>query len=221
MFQRRPTFLGDDPDHDQLLAAVGAIQRAWMTRVACAGDGKVHRERGTEWIYSAGHEPEVTIAFSRWTGREAGKGLDRILSACRRIQGLRQVACWSVLEQPSPPELGAILAARGFEWGWRPHWMWLHLHRLSDSRRESIPVRIEVVSDDAPWDAKDLPYCDPDTFSRLVTLARAEPRRVWHFAAFLDGRPVGHSVLSLTTGALGVAGIFNVGVWSQRSGVRE
>ena len=35
---------------------------------------------------------------------------------------------------------------------------------------------------------------------------------VWHFAAWLKGEPVGHSTLCLTTGALGIAGIYDVGV---------
>jgi len=35
---------------------------------------------------------------------------------------------------------------------------------------------------------------------------------VWHIGAWLEGRLVGHSVLNLTTGRQGVAGLFNVGV---------
>jgi hypothetical protein len=35
---------------------------------------------------------------------------------------------------------------------------------------------------------------------------------MWHFGAWLDGKIVGHSILFLTTGKYGVAGIYNVGV---------
>jgi GNAT superfamily N-acetyltransferase len=43
-------------------------------------------------------------------------------------------------------------------------------------------------------------------------LSAATPRRLWHFGAWLDGKVVGHSVLFLATGRMGVAGIYNVGV---------
>jgi hypothetical protein len=43
-------------------------------------------------------------------------------------------------------------------------------------------------------------------------MADFEPRRIWHFVAWLAGEPVGHSTLFLTTGPLGVAGIYGVGV---------
>ncbi len=38
------------------------------------------------------------------------------------------------------------------------------------------------------------------------------PRQIWHFVAWLDGQPVGHSTLCLTRGSLGIAGIYGVGV---------
>jgi GNAT superfamily N-acetyltransferase len=44
------------------------------------------------------------------------------------------------------------------------------------------------------------------------TLASERPRRVWHLAAWRDGEPVGHATVNVTTGRLGVAGIYDMGV---------
>ena len=40
----------------------------------------------------------------------------------------------------------------------------------------------------------------------------ARPRRTWHLGAWRDGRPVGHALVNVTTGPLGVAGIYDMGV---------
>jgi GNAT superfamily N-acetyltransferase len=54
-----------------------------------------------------------------------------------------------------------------------------------------------------------------------VRLASARPRRVWHIGAWRDGAPVGHATLNVTTGRLGVAGIYDMGVAQdeQRRGI--
>ena len=43
-------------------------------------------------------------------------------------------------------------------------------------------------------------------------LATSRPRRVWHLAAWRDGEPVGHATVNVTSGRLGVAGIYDMGV---------
>jgi GNAT superfamily N-acetyltransferase len=43
-------------------------------------------------------------------------------------------------------------------------------------------------------------------------MTERHPRQVWHFVASLGGEVIGHSTLFVTSGPLGVAGIYDVGV---------
>ena len=54
-----------------------------------------------------------------------------------------------------------------------------------------------------------------------LRLARKRPRRVWHVGAWRDGVAVGHVTVNVTTGRLGVAGIYDMGVAAseQRRGI--
>ena len=61
-------------------------------------------------------------------------------------------------------------------------------------------------------DVDDLPlYSRPNGQDRRAKSDNRPPQQR-HFGAWLDGKVVGHSVLHLTTGALGVAGLYSVGV---------
>src|SRR5713101_9367665 len=124
-----PTFLGQNPTPAQLLRAVARNhQQLWIHSARLRG-GEVRRENGATWIYLPGSPGEVVISFPRMARARASDQLDAILHFCRCHRPLRSVACWS-LEPAPPPDLGALLLARGFEWGWQPHWMWLDLRKM-------------------------------------------------------------------------------------------
>jgi GNAT superfamily N-acetyltransferase len=74
---------------------------------------------------------------------------------------------------------------------------------------EGLHIAVEEEND---WEVDDLPYYHRKDAARLQVYAQTKPQRTWHFGAWLEGRIVGHSLLHLTTGAFGVAGIYNVGV---------
>jgi len=90
--------------------------------------------------------------------------------------------------------------------------MWLDLRKMRTRHPKPRGLRVEIVGGEAIWDVDDLPYYSQDAAAHLHAASRLRPRRVWHFAAWLDGKVVGHSVLNLTTGRFGVAGIFSCGV---------
>lgn len=205
------TFI-QNPTPAQLQQAAAENHLHWMRQLALVAGGEIRQEDGATWIYSPASEGEVIIAFPRLTERNASERLEAIMAYCRQ-RSLQQVACWS-LDPTQPPDLGARLAARGFEWGWRPHWMWLDFQKMLTDHAKPHRLQVGLVEDEEIWDAgvDDLPYYSYDYATHLQALARLHPRRVWHFAAWLDGKPVGHSALHLTTGRLGVAGIFNCGV---------
>jgi GNAT superfamily N-acetyltransferase len=90
--------------------------------------------------------------------------------------------------------------------------MWLDLRRLAADHPHPGGLRVELAEEGATWDVEGLPYYSPD--ARLSSGAEDRPhrRRIWRFAAWLDGGVVGHSAVFVTTGRLGVAGIYDCGV---------
>ena len=121
----------------ELVAAAVRGHRAWMARGA-----ETHDEPGLLWTLAA---HRLDIAFPELASCDAGGRIDAILAAGRGA-GVPEAACWSVL--PSPTEhLSALLVARGFEIGWRPHWMGLELAALP-ADRPPAGVAVELHSAD-------------------------------------------------------------------------
>lgn len=209
----RLTFLGPGAAAAELVRATAANHRDMFVRGALGSGGRVHHEYGMTWTHSPldGH---ITIAFPRLPSRTAGTTLDMLLADCRR-HAPREIACWS-LTPAYPRDLGARLAARGFEWGWRPHWMALDLSRMRADFPVPAGLRITVEAGEPDWDVDDLPYYsrprrDQGADGQATPTWRGQ-RRDWRFGAWLNGKIVGHSGVHLTTGRLGVAGIYDVGV---------
>ena len=173
--------------------------------------GETGRTDGICWARTAGDEGEVVITFPHLRMKNAGAAFDAVIAACR-TRNLQQVSCWSETTK-HPAYLGACLAARGFEWGWKPHWMALDLHTAGSEFSAAGDVQIRLDEGDAASEnTNDLPYYALSEAERLQKLARANPRRTWRFGAWQNGILVGHCVLFVTVGAFGVAGIYNVGV---------
>jgi predicted N-acetyltransferase YhbS len=194
----------------ELTAAVAECMREWIVRNALASGGAVTQAAGGEWADKRAPSRELTLAFPR-LGAEASEVIDAML-AVGRDQGAASVACWSLLP-PTPPDLGARLVARGFEWGWQPHWMVMELDDELEPAPRPDGVELAEVDGLPDWDVADLPYFDRAAAGVYHALTSARPQRVWHFAAYRDGRPVGHTLLSVTSAdALEVAGIFDAGV---------
>jgi ribosomal protein S18 acetylase RimI-like enzyme len=169
-------------DRARLLRAIAANHRAWFRRRAGVGGGRVERVGGLDVVVADGFG---TIAFP--SGRAAGlrEELDDALAL-----GLRAMSCWALREDR---RLGTLLVARGFEWGWQPHWMARDLSAVPDDTggHEVVPADGDVPND--------LPYASaaplPRAARRLVVLA--------------GGRPVGHVVVNPWRG---IAGIYDMGV---------
>ena len=212
---RRPLrFLGPDASTEQLIQATASNHTVWMTESALTSGGEVCRTDGALWAYTPGPNGGADLPFPQMPSATAGSTLDAILADCRK-QAVGRVGCWAVTPT-RPRDLGARLMARGFEWGWRPHWMALNLDAMPTEIPLPDGLRI-AVEDEAEWDVDDLPYYIRRTEngvspSQATTHSLIGPRRRWHFGAWQDGRVVGHCVLHLTTGRDGVAGIYNMGV---------
>jgi ribosomal protein S18 acetylase RimI-like enzyme len=110
----------------------------------------------------------------------------------RRARQLKldRMSCWSLGEDRV---LGTLLIARGFEWGWEPHWMARELNRIPRDQGEYVVVPFERGSRDG-----ELPY-------RTVT----DPAGVHHLAVRHGGDTVGQVIVNPWRG---FAGVYNMGV---------
>jgi predicted N-acetyltransferase YhbS len=187
-----------------LVRAAAANQREWMLRAAEAAGGVVHREPGVCWAVSP---TGAVLAFPELSRERLGGLLPQFLSAAGRAAA-REASCWSLL--PTEPDtLGEELLAAGFSEGWQANWMAVE---IEPSPSEPPPAGVQVGIAAATWKATGLPWDGAGVALVRSRLASAQPRRVWHLGAWRDGRPVGHALLNVTTGRLGVGGIYDMGV---------
>ncbi|KIC93047.1 GNAT family N-acetyltransferase [Flavihumibacter solisilvae] len=174
---------------------------------AIAAGGEVHSEGGITWTY-AGPGKAANIAFPDLDPETAGEYMDRAMDFYRRHEAVN-VGCWS-LDPPTPADIGIRLLARGFQPGWQPCWMVMDLHELTD---EELPagLQIEADNDSDITRVPDLPYADDNAYMSR-TLLQSQPEAAQRLIARVDNVIIGQTCLFMTTGPLGIAGIYNVGV---------
>jgi GNAT superfamily N-acetyltransferase len=189
------------PD-ETLVDAAAANQTAWMGRIAEAAGGVVRRERGVTWMSS---RAGAVLAFPRISRPRLDSLLPRFLAAAETAP---EASCWSLLPT-RPPDLDAVLRNAGFREGWQAHWMAV---AAADGDRQRSPDGVHVGAVEDEWSPTDLPWDGAGIALLRERLARQRPRRVWHLAAWRDDQPVGHAIINVTTGKLGVAGIYDMGV---------
>lgn len=199
-------FLQTGVDSKTLLYAVKANHESWFRETVLTDGGKLRETDGICWLTSSRN---AIVPFPQFPEGRAGNALDMLLAECR-AQKTEQIALWS-LTSVVPPDLDTVLAARGFELGWEPYWMGLELRELKTDCPHPQGLHI-ALAETADWNVEDLPYYKKEDAAKLQARYCAIPRQTWHFAAWLNGSLAGHSVVHLTTGPLGVAGIYNVGV---------
>jgi GNAT superfamily N-acetyltransferase len=193
-------------DDDALRQAVADNHRDWMARWAVAEGGAVVSVDGAE-LYLSG---EANL-FPR-----SAPDPDALLGAIR-AHDCAGVGYWSL---GADDRLGVRLVARGFGWGWRPHWMAIDLEdeeRLATApdpglRLATAPdpgLRLatapdpgfEIVAAPGPPYARTLPYAPADGVE--------EPRGVLRLGVRLREKVIGQISIN-PTGP--VAGIYAMGV---------
>jgi GNAT superfamily N-acetyltransferase len=189
---------------------VAANHREFFILQTRAVHGEVLHANGVTWT-DPGLDGDPLILFPQLAPEHASAQLDAIVQFYLERQPRAMVGCWS-LDPSTPADLDTRLLARGFQPGWRPCWMGLDLAQLQAQHPQPDGLRIELLEAAPPPEAPQLPYYDPATAAIDRELATRQPRQLWHFVAWLAGEPVGHCRLFVTTGPLGVAGIYDVGV---------
>lgn len=197
-------------DPETLESAVALNHQELMIHNALASGGEVRQSDGVTWTFS-GPKGEAMILFPRLQEDRAGEQIDKIIRYYLERRPEKLVGCWS-LDPTRPRDLGVRLLARGFQPGWRPCWMALDMQRRILDHAQPEDLTIEIDGPIPAAEAGDLPFANPDDACVQPETMNAFRDRSRRFVARTGGKVVGHSRVFLTTGPLGVAGIYDVGV---------
>jgi len=198
--------LHDDASPRQLEQAAAFNHTSLFKQEAAALGSSYVTSGELSWTSGTPYSPSM-IPFPRLTPGQAGAQLDDLMAFYLRYPP-KGAGCWS-LDPAHPADLGIRLLARGFQPGWRPRWMGVDL-RLVQTHHPA-PNGLDIVIDNTLSldDIKGLPYAQVVVPSRDT----AEMPGQWtRFIARWKGRVVAHSVVFLSTGPDGAAGIYHVGV---------
>jgi GNAT superfamily N-acetyltransferase len=195
---------------DEALAA--ANHDSWFAAQAAATGGSVAEVADVRVALEGGGAPHPSLLFPAFAAGDEGRAaLDAVTARCRAAPGLAGVGVWS-LAPPQPPELGAWMLARGYNWGWRPHWMVLDLAAEPPAPDPPAGVRLGTIHGPLPGEPGDVPYYSPADGRLAGLLAAAEPRAAWGVAAWQGDRPVGRAVVHVAAGDPPHAGLYSMGV---------
>ncbi len=193
---------------DQLEQAAADNHRQLFHLNAAVKGGEVKSAAGLSWTYTgAGNGAE--IVFPALDADTADTILDELMDYYR-VHVPNGVGCWS-LAPARPADIGIRLLARGFQPGWQPCWMILDLKQLPAEYKTPPGLRINADNHTNISVIKDIPYADNNGYMSQPLL-QTYPEKAQRFIATLDNKIVGQTCLFLTTGSLGNAGIYNVGV---------
>lgn len=167
--------------------------------------GSILSSGGLTWT-QVGSAAGSMIPFPNLPDDTAGEHLDRLVASYLQHPP-KGAGCWS-LDPSQPADLGVRLLARGFQPGWKPCWMALDLFRMSTDYPMPKGLTITLDNRSSLNDVSNLPYAG-------VIIPSLPPGQAgcWaRFVARLRGKVLAHSVVFLTTGEQGAAGIYHVGV---------
>ncbi|MDF2188041.1 GNAT family N-acetyltransferase [Paraflavitalea sp. CAU 1676] len=214
--QANQTMVLRNADKEQLEQAVADNHRQLFSCNAKAVGGFVNTIDGLSYSWTTANGSAV--AFPELSTGNVGSHLDAMMEDYR-AHDATNIGYWS-LQPPKPSNIGIYLLARGFQPGWQPCWMAVERPALQTGFAMPAGLEIRADNDTNIHDVAGLPYGDNHgAFSDA--LFKAYPGRAQRFVAWLDGVIVGQTCLFFTTGALGIAGMYNVGVLPifQRRGI--
>jgi GNAT superfamily N-acetyltransferase len=191
----------------QLLERAAAVNHTSLFKQEAEALGGNYLTKGDlSWTSGTPFSPSM-IPFPDLAPEEAGSQLDELIGFYLKYPP-KGAGCWS-LDPARPADLGARLLARGFQPGWRPRWMGLDLLRIQSYHLTPKGLEISIDNTISLDNIKGLPYAQVVIPSPNI----AELPGQWtRFIARLKGKIIAHSVVFLSTGPYGAAGIYHVGV---------
>ncbi len=209
-------FLNDNTTDDKFITACALNHISFFAATSEAHHGKSFTTKGCDWY---GSTDEVVIPFPNWTSEYAASALDEVLEYCLEVRPAK-TSCWSLIPY-EPADLGLMLMARGFEWGWQPHWMVLDMKDLETF--QSVQNLVITVDTTGIPGAAELPYYKRENAGYQHHILNRQPVDTWRLIGSIDGQVVAHATVHLSSGELGVAGIYSVGVveTARRQGIGQ
>jgi len=203
----------DDASPEQLERAAAVNHTSLFRQEAEALGGRYVTRGELSWTSGTPYSPSM-VPFPEFGPEEAGSRLDELIDFYLKHPP-KGAGCWS-LDPPRPADLGARLLARGFQPGWRPRWMGLDLLRVQTHHPSPKGLDIDIDNGISLDSIKDLPYAQVV----IPSAQKAELPGQWtRFIARWKGKIVAHSVVFLSTGPYGAAGIYHVGVVPRARGL--
>jgi GNAT superfamily N-acetyltransferase len=200
------SMLMQDATTRQLQQAAALNHSALFKQEAATLGGTVITREGLQWTSGS---PVCTsmVAFPELPPGRESERLDELMDFYLRHPP-KGAGCWS-LDPPKPSDLGVRLLARGFQPGWRPRWMAVDLTQLQTDHPSPRGLTLSIDNSSSLEAVQQLPYAQVI----IPSLSLAERPQQWtRFVARWQGKIVAHSVVFLSTGPYGAAGIYHVGV---------
>jgi GNAT superfamily N-acetyltransferase len=199
--------LSQDDAPPELLERAAAVNHTSLFKQEAEALGGNYLTKGNLSFTSGTPFSPSMIPFPDLAPEEAGSQLDELIGFYLKYPP-KGAGCWS-LDPARPADLGARLLARGFQPGWRPRWMGLDLLRIQPYHLTPKGLDISIDNTISLDNIKGLPYAQVVIPSPKI----AELPGQWtRFIARLKGKIIAHSVVFLSTGPYGAAGIYHVGV---------
>ena len=193
-------FLTANATLEQQWKALRLNVQAWYERFSLAqGQSEIGRAGELLWTYN-----QLTIPSE--DSLQEGHQINDILNWFRDRHLLNRAkgAIFWYLHQTPPATLGARLFARGVGPNWSPLWMWCELSHILDNHEVNSAFEIRIAGED---------LSSLDNCAVMEALYQMQPRRVWHLSASKPDRSgIGGCTLNITTGDLGVGGLFDLWV---------
>jgi len=203
----------DDASPAQLERAAAVNHTSLFKQEAEALGGSYVTKGELSWTSGTPYSPSM-VPFPELGPEQAGSRLDELIDFYLKHPP-KGAGCWS-LDPARPADLGARLLARGFQPGWRPRWMGLDLLRLQTHHPSPKGLDIGIDNLISLDSIKELPYAQVV----IPSAQKAELPGQWtRFVARWKGKIVAHSVVFLSTGPYGAAGIYHVGVVPRARGL--
>lgn len=196
------------------LAAAAASHQAWSAAQAAVTRGSVRTISGAAVSHIRSRRGDLLQVMFADTGEGAGVVADRVLDLAGELAPLREIGWWATDDDAA---LGASLLARGFGWGWRPHWMGIEAQLIAAENPPPGEIVIREVTEAVDWEVEDLPNYRRQWGRLTGALGRLRPGRAVTLAAFEGDRVVGRIVLYASPPrcrgvAEPVGGIYEAGV---------
>lgn len=199
-----------DPSPD-LVAAVEQNVVEWTRLKGCIPGVELHDDGDVVWVFSNRQGRGAAVAGARFTEEKADGRIAEILAYHRRRL---EPTLWWTGPVSTPADLGARLYDAGLLCQNHMPGMTADLHAIRTEFSRPAGLSIAPVADFSIF-RKEHPFFGPANTERRHNLVegvswmvRQEPQRAWHFAAILEGVPVGCATLFL---GAGVAGLYHVG----------